>query len=111
MVKYSNNAKLFSGGRAKDINGAFHTSLPQFTFATSDFHILTAFDSFGNVTLGENCGKKISVPWHDENGMVKPMADVRNDLIAATHGAEQEYLGQHRFLNWYFNMIRKYVIK
>lgn len=110
VVKYSNNAKLFSGGRAKNINGAFHTPLPQFTFATSDFHILTAFDSFGNVTLGENCGKKISVPWHDENGTVKPMADVRNDLIATTRGAEQEYLGQHRFLNWYFNMIRKHIV-
>lgn len=111
MVKYSNDAKLFNGGRAKDIDGAYHTPLPQFAFATSDFHILTAFDSFGNVTLGENSGKKISVPWRDKNGIARPMADVRNDLITATHGAEQEYLGQHRFLNWYFNMVRKHIAK
>ena len=110
LIKYSEGT-LFDGGRAKNINGAKHSELPQFQFATPNQEILVALDSFGNVTLGENSGKKISVPWCDKNGEPRPITDIRTDLVVATQAAEQEYLNQHRVLNWYFNQVRKKIVK
>ena len=110
IIKYSEGA-LFDGGRAENINGARHSEMPQFQFATPNQEVLVAFDSFGNVTLGENSGKKISVPWRDNQGEPRPLADIRADLVAATQAAEQEYLNQHRALNWYFNQVRKKTVK
>ena len=74
---------LFDGGRAKNIENAYHTPTPQFSFLApgNPPQVLIAFDSFGNVTLGENSGKKITVPWHDKNGTPRTLNDIRQDLI------------------------------
>ncbi|MBO7509344.1 MAG: radical SAM protein [Alphaproteobacteria bacterium] len=101
VLEYGNSATLFDGGRAKNIAGAYHNPIPQFNFLTDDFQVLVAFDSFGNVTLGENSGKKISVPWRDANGNARPMTDIRKDLITATKAAEAEYIKQHSVLGFF----------
>ena len=81
---------LFNGGRAKDIGYAKKTPFSQFTFIDSSGTVLIAFDSFGNVTLGENSGKKISVPWHDnETGKILPLQTIRDNLVVSTKSAEQ----------------------
>lgn len=107
LVKYDNDAILFDGGRAKNIAGANHNTQPQFNILNNDRKILMAFDSFGNVTLGENCGKKITVPWRDPSGNARPLSDIRTDLVAATKTAEAEYLKQHWFFNKYLGIARK----
>ncbi len=86
---------LFDGGRAKNIENAYHTPMPQFSFLApgNPPHVLMAFDSFGNVTLGENSGKKITVPWRDKNGTARPLKDIRQDLII--QAGEEE--ARHRF--------------
>ena len=109
IVRYSCGT-LFNGGRAKDIKYARQTPFPQFAFVDPDGTSLIAFDSFGNVTLGENSGKKISVPWRDkETEKPLPLQTVRDNLALATKSEEQEFLSQHKFLNWYINQIRKMV--
>lgn len=75
-------ATLFDGGRAKNLDGAFHTEFPQFVFFTPDMHSLIAFDSFGRVTLGENSGRKISTKWDTWRGP-KPLINIRADLVRA----------------------------
>lgn len=98
---------LFNGGRAKNIEYAFKTPFPQFTFITPDHKSLVAFDSFGNVTLGENSGKKISVPWTEpETGAFLPLETVRKNLLTATKQAEQDFLREHKAMNVYFNWVR-----
>ena len=94
---------LFNGGRAKDIEYAKKTPFSQFTFIDSSGTVLIAFDSFGNATLGENSGKKISVPWHDnETGKILPLQTIRDNLVVATKSAEQDFLKEHKKMNAYF---------
>ena len=112
VVIFNSNGTLFNGGRAKDIKYAFKTPFPQFTFLTPDHKSLVAFDSFGNVTLGENSGKKISVPWRDqENGQALSLETICSDIVVATKTAEQDFLKQHRYLNAYINWLRRQVVK
>lgn len=111
MVSASNGT-LFDGGRAKNIDFAFKTPFPQFVFITPDQRSLVAFDSFGNVTLGENCGEKISVPWKDtENGDALPLETVRQNLVVATKKAEQDFLQRHKKMDAYFNWVRRQIVK
>lgn len=100
MVLQYGTANLFAGGRAKNISYAYHDEAPQFTFIDDDFIVLVGIDSFGNVTLGENSGKKISVPWRTQNGDARSWSDIRTDLINETKRAEAEYLKQHQLLNF-----------
>ena len=85
---------LFDGGRAKNIENAYHTPTPQFSFLApgNPPQLLMAFDSFGNVTLGENSGKKITVPWRDKNGTPRPLNDIRQDLIIQAGKEEALYV-------------------
>ncbi|MBP5707967.1 MAG: radical SAM protein [Alphaproteobacteria bacterium] len=96
ILRY-NCATLFDGGRAKSLDNAKHTTFPQFVFLNSDFESLVAFDSRGNVTLGENSGDKISTPWRDKSGKALPLQTIRENLIAETIRAEQDFVKQHRF--------------
>ena len=100
MVLQYGTANLFAGGRAKNISYAYHDEAPQFTFIDDDFNVLVGIDSFGNVTLGENSGKNISVPWRTQNGDARSWSDIRTDLINETKRAEAEYLKQHQLLNF-----------
>lgn len=107
IVRYSEGT-LFDGGRAKDIKNAHKTPCPQFTFLNSDAQSLVAFDSFGNVTLGENSGKKISVPWREqETGQPLPLQTVKEDLVKAIKSEEQDFLKQHKKFDAYFNWCRR----
>ncbi len=92
VLKFSAGT-LFDGGRAKNIENAYHTPVPQFSFLApgNPPHVLMAFDSFGNVTLGENSGKKITVPWRDKNGAPRPLNDIRQDLIIQAGKEEARY--------------------
>lgn len=92
VLKFSAST-LFDGGRAKNIENAYHTPVPQFSFLApgNPPHVLMAFDSFGNVTLGENSGKKITVPWRDKNGTPRPLKDIRQDLIIQAGKEEARY--------------------
>jgi hypothetical protein len=85
---------LFDGGRAKNIENTYHTPTPQFSFLTPGNPplVLMAFDSFGNVTLGENSGKKITVPWRDKNGTPRPLNDIREDLVKEAGKEEARYV-------------------
>lgn len=74
---------LFDGGRAKNLENAYHTDFPQFSFMLSSMESLVAFDSMGRVTLGENSGRKISTKWHTIFGD-KSLMRVRLDLLHAT---------------------------
>lgn len=87
---------LFDGGRAKDIDGAYHTPEPRFAFISGRQNptILMAFDTFGNVTLGENSGKKITVPWRDSDGAPRPLLDIRKDLVKQTRKTEVQYTAE-----------------
>lgn len=101
---------LFNGGRAKDIEYAKKVHVPQFNFMDSDGSSLIAFDSFGNVTLGENSGKKISVPWRkDGTDQPLPLQTIRDNLVAATKSAEQEFLKEHKKMDAYFRWTTRYV--
>lgn len=73
--------KLFAGGRATHINGAKEYEYPQFAFLSSDHHLLTAFDNFGRVTLGESCGHKIATPWVDYHMQPKKLNKIMDDLF------------------------------
>lgn len=92
VLKFSISA-LFDGGRAKNIENAYHTPVPQFSFLApgNPPHVLMAFDSFGNVTLGENSGKKITVPWRDKKGAPRTLNDIRQDLIIQAGKEEARY--------------------
>lgn len=91
-------AKLFSAGRATSIPGAYKTELPQFTFlCPENYHILTAFDSYGNVTLGENSGRKISTPWIDKDKNPKPLAQIHQELVKNTRKEDLRYNLYGRF--------------
>lgn len=93
VLKFSISA-LFDGGRAKNIENTYHTPTPQFSFLTPGNSplVLMAFDSFGNVTLGENSGKKITVPWRNKNGTPRPLNDIRQDLIIQAGKEEARYV-------------------
>ena len=112
VIVSNSNGTLFNGGRAKNIDFAYKTPFPQFVFMTPDHISLVAFDSFGNVTLGENCGKKISVPWIDsETQTILPMETVKANLVSATKQAEQDFLAEHSKMNAYFNFVRDHLVK
>lgn len=92
VLKFSTGT-LFDGGRAKNIENAYHTPTPRFSFLApgNPPQVLMAFDSFGNVTLGENSGKKITVPWRDKNGAPRTLNDIRQDLIIQAGKEEARY--------------------
>jgi len=75
---------LFKGGRAFKIPEALDVEFPQFSFCTEDLHLLFAFDNFGRVTLGENCGQKIMTPWVDEKIQPKKLNKIHDELIDNT---------------------------
>ena len=85
---------LFDGGRAKNIENAYHTPMPQFSFLTpgNPPKVLMAFDSFGNVTLGENSGKKITVPWRNKDGTPRPLNNIKRDLEKQTAIEEERWI-------------------
>ena len=87
---------LFDGGRARDIDGAYHTPAPQFSFLSNPQKptVLMAFDTFGNVTLGENSGKKITVPWRDSDGNPRSLSEIRKDLVKQTRITEAQYAAE-----------------
>lgn len=108
IVRYSEGT-LFNGGRAKDMKSAYKTPFPQFIFL-SGVHgsSLVAFDSFGNVTLGENSGKKITVPWCDQkSGQSMPLQKVQENLVNTIKAEEQDFLQQHKKMNAYFKWVRR----
>ena len=92
VLKFSTGT-LFDGGRAKNIENTYHTPTPQFSFLApgNPPQVLMAFDSFGNATLGENSGKKITVPWRDKNGAPRTLNDIRQDLIIQAGKEEARY--------------------
>lgn len=101
---------LFNGGRAKDMKYAQKVPFPQFNFVDPDGTALIAFDSFGNVTLGENSGKKISVPWrNNETGQPVPLQTIRDNLIVATKSAEQDFLKEHKKMDAYFRWTTQFI--
>lgn len=73
--------ELFAGGRAAKIPEAKANKFPEFSFLLPSGQVLMAFDSFGQVSLGENSGKKISAPWRDKSNVARPLTDIRRDLI------------------------------
>ena len=86
-IRYSAAPSPFANGRAKELPEAIPVDLPQFKFvAGTPQHpsILIAFDAAGNVTLGENSGKKITVPWRDKNGNPRPLPAIKADLVRQT---------------------------
>lgn len=80
LIEYS-TASVFAHGRAKNLPEAQDTQFPQFSFMAPPNLILTAFDTFGRTTLGENSGHKISAAWRQPNGIARPLADIRHDLV------------------------------
>jgi organic radical activating enzyme len=98
VVNYS-EATLFNGGRAKNIKSAYKTPFPEFTFINDDAESFVAFDSFGNVTLGENSGKKISTPWCNNDKSVKTLETIKSELSKNIRQTEQNFLQQHQKLN------------
>ncbi|MBR4891620.1 MAG: radical SAM protein [Alphaproteobacteria bacterium] len=81
ILQTSTNAQLFNGGRAANLTNAKKIEYPQFSFANSDGCLLMAFDTMGNVTLGENSGRKIHARWRDKQGNPRPLKDIRRDLV------------------------------
>ena len=100
-------ADLFSGGRARDIKNAYRVPAPQFSFLTSDFDCLVAFDSNGMASLGENCGPKIVCNWRDDNGNPHELQPILNCLVDTTYRAERLYRKQHWFLDKQVLLARK----
>lgn len=80
-LRPSFDALLFAGGRAKNLPEAFPSKNPTFEIINDDADVLMAFDSAGNVTLGENSGRKITVPWRDKNGKPRQLPAIRRDLV------------------------------
>ena len=77
----------FANGRAKNLSEAKPTDFPQFNFlggSPESLTLLMAFDAAGNVTLGENSGRKITVPWRDKNNNPRPLDEIRKDLVIKT---------------------------
>lgn len=80
-LRPSFDALLFAGGRAKNLPEAFPTKNPTFEIINDDANLLMAFDSMGNVTLGENSGRKITVPWRDKDGNPRDLPAIKHDLV------------------------------
>ena len=80
-LRPSFDALLFAGGRAQNLPEAFSSPNPTFEIINDDADVLMAFDSAGNVTLGENSGRKITVPWRDANGNPRDLPAIRRDLV------------------------------
>lgn len=80
-LRPSFDAIVFAGGRAKNLPEAFPTKNPTFEIINQDANVLMAFDSMGNVTLGENSGRKITVPWRDKDGNPRHLPAIKQDLV------------------------------
>lgn len=80
-LRPSFGAVLFAGGRAQNLPEAFPSKNPTFEILNEDAEVLMAFDAAGNVTLGENSGRKITVPWRDANGNPRDLPAIRRDLV------------------------------
>ena len=80
-LRPSFDALLFAGGRAKNLPEAFPSKNPTFEIINDDADVLMAFDTMGNVTLGENSGRKITVPWRDKNGKPRQLPEIKRDLV------------------------------
>ena len=88
ILQPSTNAQLFNGGRAANLPDAKPIEYPQFSILTSNLRILMAFDTMGNVTLGENSGRKIHTKWRNADGTPRPLADIQRDLIKSAQYEE-----------------------
>lgn len=82
---------LFDGGRAHNIQGAYHDETPQFSFMSRDGYVLMAFDSFGRVTLGENSGRKINTKWCHKSGTPRTLTDIKHGLIRSAQFEDMRY--------------------
>ena len=82
---------LFAGGRAENIGGAEPQMAPQFQIMNSDYNVLYAYDASGRVTLGEAGRRKIGTNWARSDGAVRPMLDVRRDLVKNALWEELRY--------------------
>ncbi len=93
VLLHFSTGTLFDGGRAKDLPNAYHTPAPQFSFISraQNPSVLMAFDTYGNVTLGENSGRKITVPWRNKDGTPRPLTDIRQDLVKKARWEEVRY--------------------
>lgn len=80
IVKY-NSATLFNGGRAQTMADAHKNPFPQFSFMLLSGEILIAFDTMGNVSLGENSGRKIRTSWRTSDGAPRPLNDILHSLV------------------------------
>ena len=108
-VNYS-ETKLFYGGRAKNMKSVNKPLAQEFDFISNDTESLVAFDSFGNVTLGENFDGNIATSWYDGKA-VKPLETIKSELSNNIRQAEQNFLQQHQVLNKCFNLARKFSVK
>lgn len=83
VLVYCSSAQLNKHGRANNLEDAVPVETPQFKFLTRDKRpqIIMAFDSFGNVMLGENTGRKIHAPWRDKNKNPRDLPAIRRDLV------------------------------
>lgn len=106
IVQYG-TGDLFYGGRARNIKNSYRVPAPQFSFLTSDFDCLVAFDTNDRVTLGENCGPKIAAIYNDKYGNPYPLDAVLNCLVETTCRAEQHYRKQHFLLDKQVLLVRK----
>ena len=80
-LRPSFGAVLFAGGRAQNLPEATPAANPTFEILNQDAEVLMAFDAAGNVTLGENSGRKITVPWRDKDGNPRDLPAIRRDLV------------------------------
>lgn len=80
-LRPSFGAVLFAGGRAQNLPEATPAANPTFEILNQDAEVLMAFDAAGNVTLGENSGRKITVPWRDKDGNPRVLPAIRRDLV------------------------------
>lgn len=97
IILLTSRATLFDGGRAKNLAEAEHSKFSQFKFLSTNLHVLMAFDSFGNVTLGENSGVKIKTNWRTSNNVARPLMSIRHDLVK---NAQFHELRARIFQNW-----------
>lgn len=80
-LRPSFGAVLFAGGRAQNLPEATPAANPTFEILNQDAEVLMAFDAAGNVTLGENSGRKITAPWRDKDGNPRDLPAIRRDLV------------------------------
>lgn len=80
-LRPSFGAVLFAGGRAQNLPEATPAANPTFEILNQDAEVLMAFDAAGNVTLGENSGRKITAPWRDKDGNPRHLPAIRRDLV------------------------------